>query len=34
MDWRNKTKKSQTIVGFKDNCIWIGDDKFPESSTE
>ena len=28
---RNGTKESEKVFGFKDTCIWIGDDIFSKS---
>ena len=33
VDSRKETKKSEKIVGCKDNCTWIGFDKFTQSRT-
>ena len=34
IDSRNGTKKSEQSFCFKDNCIWIRDDKFTQSRRE
>ena len=31
--WRNRTKKSEKVFGFKSNWIWIGEDNLSQSRT-